>query len=369
VRKKKALLVAVCLLLLYGMVVFIAGCPARETAPAPGAAPEPQKTFKLQLATTWPSGIIHHQMPVRWAEEIKAASGGRLQIEVHPAGAVVPAPEVLDATKARAIDAYHTFAGYWIGKMPASPFFSSVPMMMEPFMYLTWVYEGGGLELWQRLYDEGGYNVKIIPLGIMHPEVVAWSRKPISKFEDWQGLKYRTVAWWGEILRGRGVAVTTLPPAELYAALERGVLDAAEFASPYADRTLALYQVTDYLTGPGMHQPGVLFYVGINKDSWNAIPADLQALMETSARSATLWSWARDFNESMAAIDYYREKGIKFVVVEEEVQRQLKKDTYALLDRRAAEQGGIFADIWKSLREYRSRFIQYEDLMVPVRVK
>ncbi|MBS3975703.1 MAG: TRAP transporter substrate-binding protein DctP [Syntrophomonadaceae bacterium] len=365
---RKTVLIAMVMLLL--MLVVTAGCGGAKTAaPAPGGEQQAQKTYKLQLATTWPSAIMIHQMPVKWAEEIKAASGGRLQIEVHPAGAVVPAPEVLDATNAKTIDAYHTFSGYWIGKIPASPFFSSVPMTMEPFMHLVWVYEGGGLELWQRLYDEAGYNVKIIPLGIQHPETLAWSNKPLSKIADWQGLKYRTVGWWAEILRGSGVAVTSLPAAELYPALERGLLDALEFSSPYNDKVLAFYQVAKYLTGPGMHQPSVLFYVGINKDSWNALPADLQALMETSARSTTLWSWAKDFKESMAAIDYFKGKGIQVVKVDESVQKKLKEDTYAMLEKRAAERGGIFADIWNSVKDFRARFIQYEELMMPVRVK
>jgi len=368
-RSRKTVFMAM-LLVLSLVIAVTAGCAARPATPAAGGPQQPQgETIRLRLATTWPSAIMIQQMPVKWAEEIKAASGGRLEIEVHPAGALVPAAEVLDATNTRSIDAYHTFAGYWIGKMPASPFFSSVPMTLEPFMHLVWIYEGGGLDLWQRLYDEAGYNVKIIPLGMQHPEVLAWSNKPLSKIEDWQGLKYRTVGWWSEILKERGVAVTTLPAAELYPSLERGVLDALEFSSPYNDRVLAFYEVARYLTGPGMHQPGVLFYVGINKDTWNALPADLQALLETSARSATMWSWAKDFNESMAAVDYFKEKGIEFVKVDESVQRQLKEDTYTLLDKRAAEQGGIFAEIWNSVKDFRNRFIQYEDLMVPVRVK
>lgn len=367
-RNRKTVVMAM-LLVLSLVIALAAGCAARPAAPAAGGPQQAQETIKLRLATTWPSAIMIQQMPVRWAEEIKAASGGRLEIEVHPAGALVPAAEVLDATNTRTIDAYHTFAGYWIGKMPAAPFFSSVPMTLEPFMHLVWVYEGGGLDLWQRMYDEAGYNVKILPLGMQHPEVLAWSNKPLSKIEDWQGLKYRTVGWWSEILKENNVAVTTLPAAELYPSLERGVLDALEFSSPYNDKVLAFYEVAKYLTGPGMHQPGVLFYVGINKDSWNALPADLQALLETSARSATMWSWAKDFNESMAAIDYFKEKGIEFVKVDESVQRQLKDDTYALLDKRSAELGGIFAEIWNSVRSFRTRFIQYEDLMVPVRVE
>jgi TRAP-type mannitol/chloroaromatic compound transport system substrate-binding protein len=364
-KKKQILLIAMMLVFLF---ILIAGCaPIRPTAPAP-EAPKPQ-VHNLRIATTWPSAIVHHQMPVRWAEEVKAASGGRLNIEVHPAGAVVPAPEVLTATNARAIDGYHTFGGYWIGKMPAAPFFSSIPMMFEPFMYLVWIYEGGGLELWQRMYDEAGFNVKIIPLGLMHPEVLAWSNKPLRKIEDWKGLKYRTVGWWGEILRERGISVTSIPPAELYPAMERGVLDAMEFASPYSDTTLRFHEVAKYMTGPGMHQPGVLFYVGINKDSWNALPPDMQALIKTAARSATLWSWTHDFSESMEALDYVRERGLEFVVADESLQRLIKADAYAMFEKRAAQHGGIFAETWESIKKFRARFIEYEKLMMPMRIK
>ena len=368
-RNRKIVFVA---MLLVFLIVVTAGCGGGQTTtPTTGNNLEPpkQQTYKLQIATTWPSAIMIQKMPEKWAQDIEAASGGRLEIEVHPAGAIVPAPEVLDATTAKTIDGYHTFSGYWIGKMPGGPFFSSVPMTFEPFMHLVWVYEGGGLELWQRMYDEAGYNVKIIPLGMQHAETLAWSNKPLTKISDWEGLKYRTVGWWAEILREKGVAVTSLPAAELYPALERGVLDALEFSSPYNDKVLGFFEVAKYFTGPSMHQPSVLFYVGINKDSWNALPSDLQALLETSARSATLWSWAKDFNESMAAVDFFKEEGINFVTVDQAVQKELKEDAWKLLDKKAAESGGVFADIWTSVKNFRARYIQYEDLMVPVRVK
>ncbi len=310
-----------------------------------------------------------HQMPVKWAEEVAKASGGRLQIEIHPAGALVGAPEVLDATTAGTIDGYHTFAGYWIGKMPGAPFFSSVPMTLEPFMHLVWIYEGGGLDLWQKMYDEAGYNVKILPLGITHPEILAWSNRPLRKLEDWSGLKYRTVGWWAEILRANEVAVTTLPAAELYPALERGVLDALEFSTPYNDQVLAFNEVAKYLAGPGMHQPGTLFYVGINKASWDALPDDLKALVEASARSTTLWSWAKDFSESMNALDAFQEEGVTLVEMEDATQLKLKEDTWTLLDARATEQGGVFAETWQSIKDFRARFIDYENFMVPLRVE
>lgn len=368
-RDKKRVLFAA--LLIVVMAVF-AGCGGNQAAPPAtggGQTASPEQVYTLKIATTWPSSIMIQQMPVKWAEDITKASGGRLQVEVYPAGAVVGAAEVLDAANTRTIDGYHTFSGYWIGKMPGAPFFSSIPMTFEPFMHLVWVYEEGGLELWQRMYDEAGYNIKVLPLGIQHPEILAWSNRPLSKIDDWKGLKYRTVGWWADILRENDVAVTSLPAAELYPSLERGVLDATEFSSPYNDLTLGFYEVADYLTGPGMHQPSVLFYVGINKDSWNALPDDLKALVETSARSATLWSWSKDFSESMKAMDTFKEEGVTFVEVEESVQRKLKEDAFDLLDRYAQQEGGVFADIWASIQDFRARYIDYEDFMMPVRVK
>lgn len=365
-KKRKLIFVSVFLIT---VLLAVAGCANRQPAAPAGGQAAPQQTFTLRVATTWPSAIMLHQMPVRWAEDVAKASGGRLQIEVHPAGALVGAPEVLDATNTRTIDGYHTFGGYWIGKMPAAPFFSSVPMTLEPLMHLVWIYEGGGLELWQRMYDEAGYNIKVLPLGITHPEILAWSNRPLSKIEDWQGLKYRTVGWWAEILRENNVAVTTLPAAELYPSLERGVLDALEFSTPYNDQVLAFNEVAKYLAGPGMHQPGTLFYIGINKDSWNALPADLQALIETTARSTTLWSWSRDLSESMKALEAFQAEGVTLVEVDEATQRKLKEDAWALLDQRAKEQGGVFADTWQSIKEFRTRFVDYEDFMMPIRVE
>jgi TRAP-type mannitol/chloroaromatic compound transport system substrate-binding protein len=362
-------LILVILLLTVLALVTACGGGQQAAAPSGGGDAKPVQKITWELATTWPDSIMIQQMPVKFAEIINATSGGRLEVQVHPAGALLPAGEVLDAATAGTVDGYHTFSGYWMGKMAGAPFFSSVPMTMEPFMHLTWVYEGGGLELWQKMYDQAGYNVKVLPVGIQHPETLAWSNKPLSKVEDWKGLKYRTVGWWGEILRNNDVAVASLPAAELYPSLERGVLDATEFSSPYNDKVLGFYEVTKYMTGPGMHQPGVLFYVGINKDSWNALPADLQKLVEESARAATLWSWVYDFDQSMDAVDYFKSKGQEFITVDEAVQLKIQQDTWAILDARSKEQGGVFAEIWTSMKEYRARFIEYENFMMPVRGK
>lgn len=325
------------------------------------------KTIKWQIATAWPESMFLYEMPKKWAADLNKASGGRLEIELYPTGALVAAQELLDATNMGAVNGYHAATNLWVGKMPAAPFFCSFPMTFtEPAMQLGWIYEGGGLELWQKMYDQAGYNIKIIPLGFTGPETLAWSNRKIEKLDDWQGLKYRTAGWWAEVLRNNGVSVTTLPPGELYQSLERGVLDALEFATPNVDKDLGFYEVTKFNTGPGMHQPNTFYYIGINKSNWDSLPDDLKMLVEVTARSTTLWSYTRDLEKSMQANDLFESKGVTQVHVDEEAQLKLQTDIFALLDKKAAEQGGIFAETWESIKDYRSRFVKFDKFMKPV---
>lgn len=325
------------------------------------------KTVKWQIATAWPESMFLYEMPKKWAADLNKASGGRLEVELYPTGALVAAQELLDAANMGAINGYHSATNLWVGKMPAAPFFCSFPMTFtEPAMQLGWVYEGGGLELWQKMYDQAGYNIKIIPLGFTGPETLAWSNTKIEKLDDWNGLKYRTAGWWAEALRNNGVSVTTLPPGELYQSLERGVIDALEFATPNVDKDLGFYEVTKFNTGPGMHQPNTFYYIGINKASWDSLPDDLKMLVEITARSTTLWSYTRDLEESMQANDLFSSKGVTQVKVDEATQLKLQSDIFALLDKKAQEQGGIFAETWESIKNYRSRFVKFDNFMKPV---
>lgn len=368
IKNKKWL--ALALVIVLAAAAIAGGCASTTSnKPGGGAGGTPQKVYTLKIATMWPDSILLHKMPVEWARICNEASGGRLKIEVYPAGAIVGAGEVLDATKAGTIDGYHDWPGYWIGKMPASPFFAAVPMYMEPFMHVAWMYEGGGLEFMQKMFDQSGYNVKLMLLGVTHPEQLAVSNKPMQTFDDFKGLKYRTVGWWGEILRSIGVAVTSVPGAEVYPGLERGIIDAAEFSTPAVNKVLGFQEVTKYVTGPGMHQPSCLFSIGINKKKWDELPKDLQLLMESTARSVTLWSWTRDLQESMDAVESFEKKGIKKVTAAPEVQKKLYEETIKLLDEKARKEGGIFQEIWTSMKNYRQKYIEYEEFMMPIRIK
>jgi TRAP-type mannitol/chloroaromatic compound transport system substrate-binding protein len=326
-----------------------------------------QQRMRWTMATSWPAGI-----PVQaWAEDvgrrITTLSGGRLTVAVQPAGAVVGAFDVLDATSAGTVEMGHSLANFWLGKNRAAPFFGAIPMVFEPQMFLSWMYEGGGIALWNRLYREQlRLNVEAMPGGINITELLAWSNRPLNTLEDFRGLKYRTVGWWAEILRGMGVAVTTLPPGEIYSALERRLLDAAEFASPWIDRGVAFHEVARYFTGPGMHQPASVCELLINKPAWDRLPADLKSVVQTAAEAVTLRSYAQDYKNSMDAIDFFRSRGNQPVHVREDVQREFRTRAWTYLDQQA-ERDPFFREVWTSVRTFYERSVAFDRFMLPVR--
>ena len=343
--------------------IILAGCIPMEGAS--GVAGVSGEKVSWQLSTAWPESMFLQDIPKKFAEDVEKASGGRLEIEVHAAGEIMGGGEILDAGDMGTIDAYHGATNMWIGKMPGAPFFTSIPMLLDPSLRLGWIYDGGGLELWQKMYDEAGLNIQVVPLGFTGPEVLAWSNKKMESMEDWKGVKYRTAGWWAEILKERGVSVTTTPAGEVYSGLERGIIDAAEFATPNIDKDLGFDEVAEFYTGPGIHQPSTMYYLGINKDSWAELPEDLQEIVQITAKSTTLWSYTKDQHESMEANEYFLDKGVTPVKVDQETQDHLQEDTINFLEKQAKDQGGIYSETWESIKEYRERYTNFKDIMAP----
>jgi TRAP-type mannitol/chloroaromatic compound transport system substrate-binding protein len=258
-------------------LLTLCGCAGSQPAAnAPAQNEKKEEAFPTvhwTMTTSWPEGMVFFKFAQHFADEMKRMSGGRFTIDVLPGGAVVGALEALDAASKGTVQIAHTCANYAMGKHPSAVMFASVLMTFDPVSHLTWIYEGGGLEYWQKLYQEKlGLNVVTFPTGICGPDLLAWSNKKLSKLEDWKGVKYRTISWWGEVLKSIGVSVTSIPGAEIYPSLERGVIDAVEYATPTADFDLKFYEVSKYTTGPGCNQPDTIFELDINKDEWNKLP-------------------------------------------------------------------------------------------------
>ena len=157
----------------------------------------------------------------RVAEEVALMSGGTLKMKVYEPGKLVPAFEILDAVSSGKINSGYTTAGYWAGKIPAAPLFSAVPFGPEAGEYMAWMYYGDGLDLYQRMYDEAGYNVMVMPCAVLAPETSGWFAKEINSPEDLQGLKMRFFGLGGKVMEKLGVSTSLLPGGEIFPALEK----------------------------------------------------------------------------------------------------------------------------------------------------
>lgn len=262
-------------------VTGVAAC-SRESAdcgPATGG-----QTFEWNLVTSWPPGLPGVGTGVeRLAERIELSSGGRLKIKIFAGGELVPALEVFDAVSRGAAQMGHDSAYYHRGKVPAAQYFTTVPFGQNASEVNAWMYFGGGLELWQELYDE--YNLMVFPGGNTGVQMAGWFNKEIHSVADLEGLKMRIPGMGGEVMQRAGVTQVTVPGSEIFTSLQTGAIDAAEWIGPYNDVSLGLHKAARYYYYPGWHEPGPMLQCTINKDAWLSLPDDLQHIVQNCCQS------------------------------------------------------------------------------------
>lgn len=319
--------------------------------------------FVWKMATSWPEGTILQELADDFAARVTTMTNGRLTIKSYPAGVLMGALEVTDSVRMGVIDAAHSSPSYSVGQLPAAPLFGYIPFGMEVIPYLTWLYEGEGNALLTELYEK--YNLGFVaPCGILPTENLAWSNKPITKMDDFKGLKFRTSGYWGEILSEAGASVMMLPAGEVYEALQRKVLDAGEFSIPNIDKDLAFYEIADYLLVPGIHQTSTILDLKVNKRSWEKLPADIQEIIRTAARAATLDMLTRCIARDIPALDFFREKGVKIEYLDPEIQKGLAVKAAALMEKKSAKDP-FFKKVYESQQKFREGYDSYKELMTP----
>lgn len=321
------------------------------------------KTIQWKMASAWPSGTQVQWAADFFAKTVNEMSGGRLEIKSFPADKLIGALEVFDAVKMGTIDVGHSSPSYHIGKIPAGALFGYIPFGMEAIPYLTWMYDGEGLTLYNEMYAKYGFGFAA-PCGILPAEDLAWSNKPIKSMEDFKGLKFRTSGYWGEILTEAGASVMMLPAGEIYEALQRNVLDAAEFSIPSMDKTLSFHEATKYLLVPGIHQPSTILDCIINKKSWDKLSDDLKNIVKFAAEATTLRMLTNSINKDISAIEFFKEKGINVIYLEPEIQKALHAKSVALMEKKAAADP-FFAKVWKSQLKFREGYNSYKKMMTP----
>jgi len=319
------------------------------------------KVIKWKVQGFVPAGMLYHETLERLAATVKEASGGRLVFEVHPAGSLGPPFEGIKAVSDGVYQANFGYSAQWVGKIPVAPLFSAAPGGFNPLGMQMWLNEGGGAELWQEVYDEAGFNVKILIASPIAMENFMWAKKPIRKIEDFKGLKMRMMPLMGDVLQKHGMSVIFVPGGEIMPNLNRGVLDAAEYSIPAFDKTLGIWEVCKYVMLPGMHQPGTQIELLVNKDAYAALPDDLKQALETAVARSRLDEWLWMEGKNIEAVEFFKENGIEFVTMDPETVKTLIQWADEYLDERSASDP-TFAKVWNSQKKFAKKWYPYHNL-------
>jgi len=262
-----------------------------------------QSPIVLKMQGAWSASDIFNEMAEEYVKRVNEMAGGRLRIDYLLGGAVVKPFEVMDATSKGVLDAAHSVPVYWYGKSKAASLFGSGPINgMDAHQTMAWIYRGGGLELYNELLAKLGLNVVGYFAMPMPTQPLGWFKKPITSAAGLKGLKYRTVGLAADLFQEMGAKVTQLPGGEIVPALERGVIDAFEFNNPTSDSRFGAQDVIkNYMLG-SFHQAMEFFEIVFNKNKWNSMPKDLQAILRygvEAANSANYWTAMDNYSRDL----------------------------------------------------------------------
>lgn len=337
-------------------VAGIAGAAAM-TAPMVSVAQSP---VVLKMQGAWGAKDIFNEMAMEYVTRVNEMSGGRLRIDYLIAGAVVKPFEVMDATSKGVLDASHGVPVYWYGKSKVASLFGSGPINgMDAHQTLAWIYRGGGLALYNELLPKIGLDVVGFFAMPMPTQPLGWFKKPITAAAQLKGLKYRTVGLAADLFQTMGAKVTQLPGGEIIPALEKGVIDAFEFNNPTSDMRFGAQDVIkNYMLG-SFHQATEFFEIAFNKAKWNALPKDLQAILQyaaEAANSSNYWTamdnYSRDLQELVGKHKVNVVRTPKAVMGE-----QLK--AWDVLTDKLSKEDPFFAKVVESQRAFAKRCAYY----------
>jgi TRAP-type mannitol/chloroaromatic compound transport system substrate-binding protein len=296
---------------------FLKAASATAVGGAALAAPAVSRaqTTTLRFQSTWPAKDIFHEYATDFAKKVNDMAGARLKIEVLPSGSVVPAFQLLDAVNKGTLDGGHGVVAYHYGKNSALALWGSGPAYgMDPNMVLAWHNYGGGKALLDEIYKSLSMDVVSYLYGPMPTQPLGWFKKPVSKVADMKGLKFRTVGLAVDVFKELGTAVNPLPGGEIVPALDRGLIDAAEFNNASSDRLLGFPDVVKNCMLQSFHQSGEQFEILFNKGKYDALPAELKATIDYAVQAASAdMSWkaidrnSKDYIElKKAKINFYK---------------------------------------------------------------
>lgn len=298
------------------------------------------KTYKFKMTCAYPGGAPFYSTgpgsATDFIKRVEAMSEGRIKIKFFAAGELIPALGGFDAVRQGTVDMNWGNAYFWAGKSFAAQYFTAVPFGMDALSMNAWLYEGGGQALWDEVYEP--FGLKALAGGNTGMQMTGWFRKPIEKIEDFDGLRMRIPGLAGKVYEKLGVSVKLLPGGEIFPALQRGVIDAAEFVGPFQDRKLGLMNAAKYYYMTGWHEPSNVSELLMNKEVWDELPDDLKAIVENAAAATNqagfVWSNA---NNAEALDDLVKNHDVKLGTLSDDIIEKLRGLTFETLDELTAK--------------------------------
>jgi len=328
---------------------------------APMIAKAQTGPISMRWQSTWPSKDIFHEYALDFAKKVNDMTGGDLKIEVLPAGAVVPAFGLLEAVTKGTLDGGHGVLGYHYGKQNALALWNSGPAFgMDANMLLSWHKYGGGQELLAKLYASIGMNVTSFLYGPMATQPLGWFKKPITKSADFKGLKFRTNGLAIDLFTAMGAAVNALPGGEIVPAMDRGLLDGAEFNNATSDRVLGFPDVSKVCMLQSYHQSAETFEIMFNKPKYEALPAKMKAIIAGAVEASSAdMSWKAVDRYSKDYIELQTKDKVKFYKTPDSVLQDQLTLWDAILTKKSAE-NPLFKEIVESQLAFAERAVKWE---------
>lgn len=338
-----------------GTTALVACTSASEPPPPGTAVTQPQVNWRM--AASWPNALdVLYGTAQQVCDRTAELTAGRFTIDLFAAGEIVPALEVLDGVQSGAVECGHTASYYYIGKNPALAFGTTVPFGFTPQQQNAWFYDGGGLEIMQELYSD--FGVISFPAGNSGAQMGGWFKREINSLADLQGLIMRIPGLGGEVMSRLGVTVQVIPGGEIYLALERNAVDAAEWVGPHDDENLGLHNAAQLYYYPGWWEPGAALEMQINANAWNQLPPEYQTALKTACYEANLTMLAKYEALNSAALQRLLNQGVTLKPYSDDIMAIAEQTAFGIYAERASEDA-TFKQVYEQWQGFRESILAW----------
>ncbi|MEB3882857.1 TRAP transporter substrate-binding protein [Lyngbya sp. CCY1209] len=328
--------------------------PPEETTPRVSTA---EPAIRWRMATSWPKSLdIVFGSSDLICRRVAAMTGGKFTIVPYGAGEIVPGLEVMKAVQAETVECGHTASYYYVNEHPALAFATTVPFGLNAEQQFAWLYYGGGLEAIRDIYAD--FNLINFPAGNTGAQMGGWFRRQVNSPDDLKGLKMRIPGLGGKVMSRLGVDVQVLAGGEIFPALERGDIDAAEWVGPYEDERLGLNRVAPYYYSPGWWEPGTTYELQVNRRQWEILPREYQEILQLATAEATTRMLAQYNTANGEALERMAAGGTQLLSYSESILNAARDAAFALYEEKARG-NEAFREIYDRWAAFRTKVYRW----------